>query len=194
MLVKGATGHQHIWYWLCRICKFLSYTRKNFNYLCHVSVDELHISFLFSSEKFCMYKIHQYVNNMKWFRYKKTLKPKIDHTDCFIFMGGTENFQHTACWYLISAKLFQHLQYFCFSDNILLLLNGSLWAPIFLFWHVPPGTCHGVDHTGWLNISRTPGHTTSLVAEVGKISDKIFPRDEFRWLLATWLFVQANIR
>ena len=32
-------GHQHPRYWLCRIGKFLSFMRKDFNYLCHVSVD-----------------------------------------------------------------------------------------------------------------------------------------------------------
>ena len=35
-------GHQHPWYWLCIIGKFLSYLRKNFNYLCHVNVVEWH--------------------------------------------------------------------------------------------------------------------------------------------------------
>ena len=34
--------HQHPWYWLCRIGKFLSYFRKDFNYLCYVSVEEWH--------------------------------------------------------------------------------------------------------------------------------------------------------
>ena len=34
------SGYQHPWYWLCRIGKFLSYLRKDFNYLCHVNVKE----------------------------------------------------------------------------------------------------------------------------------------------------------
>ena len=35
-------GHQQPWYWLCRqgISRSLSYMRKNFNYLCCVSVEE----------------------------------------------------------------------------------------------------------------------------------------------------------
>ena len=37
----ASPGHQQPWYWLCivRICKFLSYTRKDFSYMSHVSVD-----------------------------------------------------------------------------------------------------------------------------------------------------------
>ena len=34
--------HQHPWYWVCRMCKFLSYLRKYFNYLCHVNVEKRH--------------------------------------------------------------------------------------------------------------------------------------------------------
>ena len=34
--------HQHPWYWLCRKRKFLSYLRKDFNYLCHVKVEQRH--------------------------------------------------------------------------------------------------------------------------------------------------------
>ena len=37
-------GHQHTWYWLYRIGKSLSYTTKDFNNLCHVSVEELGMS------------------------------------------------------------------------------------------------------------------------------------------------------
>ena len=33
-------GHQHPWIWLCTVCKFLYYIGKDFNYLCHVSVEE----------------------------------------------------------------------------------------------------------------------------------------------------------
>ena len=38
----ASPGHQHSWYWPCRIGRFLSYWRKDFNYLCHVSVEEWH--------------------------------------------------------------------------------------------------------------------------------------------------------
>ena len=37
-------GHQRPWYWLRRIGKFLSYMRKDFKYLCHVSVEEWNIN------------------------------------------------------------------------------------------------------------------------------------------------------
>ena len=35
-------GHQQPWYWLCKICKSWSYTRKDFNYLWFVRVEEWH--------------------------------------------------------------------------------------------------------------------------------------------------------
>ena len=35
-------GHQQLWYWLCRIARSLSYLRNNFNYLCHINVEEWH--------------------------------------------------------------------------------------------------------------------------------------------------------
>ena len=38
----ASPGHQHPWYWLCRIGKSLFYIRKDFNNLCHVSVEEWH--------------------------------------------------------------------------------------------------------------------------------------------------------
>ena len=33
-------GHQQQWYWLCRIGRSLSYLRKDFNYQCHINVEE----------------------------------------------------------------------------------------------------------------------------------------------------------
>ena len=36
----ASPGHQHPWYWLCRIGKCLSYLRKDFNYPCHVNMEE----------------------------------------------------------------------------------------------------------------------------------------------------------
>ena len=35
-------GHQQPWYWLYRICRSLSYLRKDFKYLCHINVEEWH--------------------------------------------------------------------------------------------------------------------------------------------------------
>ena len=37
-------GHQQPWYWLCRIGRSLSYSRRNFKYMCLISVDEYHIT------------------------------------------------------------------------------------------------------------------------------------------------------
>ena len=35
-------GHQQPWCWLYRICRYLSYLRKDFKYLCHINVEEWH--------------------------------------------------------------------------------------------------------------------------------------------------------
>ena len=34
----ASPGLQQLWYWLCKLRRSLSYTRKDFNYPCHVSV------------------------------------------------------------------------------------------------------------------------------------------------------------
>ena len=36
----ASPGHQQPWYWLCRKDRSLSYPRRNFNYLCYISVEE----------------------------------------------------------------------------------------------------------------------------------------------------------
>ena len=38
----ASPGHQQPWYWWCRIGRSLSYSRRNFNYLCLISVEEWH--------------------------------------------------------------------------------------------------------------------------------------------------------
>ena len=38
----ASPGHQQPWYWLCNIGKSWSYTRNDFNFLWHVSVEEWH--------------------------------------------------------------------------------------------------------------------------------------------------------
>ena len=35
-------GHQQPWYWLCRISRFMSYLRKDFNYLRRINVEKWH--------------------------------------------------------------------------------------------------------------------------------------------------------
>ena len=41
-LAPCAPGHQQPWYWLCRIGRSLSYSGRNFNYRCLISVKEWH--------------------------------------------------------------------------------------------------------------------------------------------------------
>ena len=36
----ASPGHQHPWYWLCRIGYFLAYMSKDLNYLCNVIVED----------------------------------------------------------------------------------------------------------------------------------------------------------
>ena len=38
----ASPGHQQPWCWLCRIGRFLSYLRKDFNYLPHINVEKWH--------------------------------------------------------------------------------------------------------------------------------------------------------
>ena len=48
-------GHQQPWYWLCRIGRFLSCVRKDFNYLCRIKVEIWHKMWIYVyvlSEKF----------------------------------------------------------------------------------------------------------------------------------------------
>ena len=35
-------GHQQPWYWLYRMCRSFSYSRKDFKYMCQISVEEWH--------------------------------------------------------------------------------------------------------------------------------------------------------
>ena len=35
-------GHQQPWCWICRIGRFLSYLRKDFNYLCRINAEKWH--------------------------------------------------------------------------------------------------------------------------------------------------------
>ena len=41
-LLLSSPGHQQPWHWLCRIGRSLSYLRMDFNYLCHINVEEWH--------------------------------------------------------------------------------------------------------------------------------------------------------
>ena len=38
----ASPGHPEQWYWLCRIGRSLSYSRKDFNYMCHINAKEWH--------------------------------------------------------------------------------------------------------------------------------------------------------
>ena len=60
-------GHQHPWYWQFRIGYFLSYSRKDFSYLCHVNVEELYkmwICVFVPSEKFSTQGVNLYKPNI----------------------------------------------------------------------------------------------------------------------------------
>ena len=56
----ASPGHQHPWYWLCRMGNYLSHLRKDFNYLCYASVVEWHqllIHFYVSHRKFSKQRV-----------------------------------------------------------------------------------------------------------------------------------------
>ena len=36
----ASPGHHQQWYWLCKIGRYLPYTTKDFNHLCHVNIEE----------------------------------------------------------------------------------------------------------------------------------------------------------
>ena len=42
VIILASPGHQHPWYWLCRIGRSFFYMRMDFNYLCLVNVEEWH--------------------------------------------------------------------------------------------------------------------------------------------------------
>ena len=52
----SSPGHQQPCYWLCRIGRSLSFWRKDFNYLCHVNVEEWYV--FVPSEKFSMLRVN----------------------------------------------------------------------------------------------------------------------------------------
>ena len=55
-------GHQQSWYW-CKLGRSLSYMKKDFNYLCHVSVEEwqrLYVHIYVSTEKFSALRVHNW--------------------------------------------------------------------------------------------------------------------------------------
>ena len=65
----ASSGHQHPRYWPCRICRSLPYLRKDFNYLCHVDVEEWHKRQIYVCS---LWKI-QHVNGWKIIGNKKLL-------------------------------------------------------------------------------------------------------------------------
>ena len=55
-------GHQQPWYWLCRICRYWSYLRKDFKYLRHINVEQWHkmkIYVFVPSEKCSMQRVNR---------------------------------------------------------------------------------------------------------------------------------------
>ena len=102
-------GHQHPWYWLCKIDKFLSYTRKDFNYLCHVRVEEwckVLRHFYIAYEKNITWRVRCFLDENASYIYIY-IHPGSD-SDVFIktirasdvWMHGTCRYLLTPCWCL----------------------------------------------------------------------------------------------
>ena len=54
-------GHQQPWYWLCKIGRSSSYSRRNFSYLCRIGMEEWHKMQIFvyvASEKFSTQRVN----------------------------------------------------------------------------------------------------------------------------------------
>ena len=65
----ASSGHQQPWYWLCRIGRSLCYLIKDFNYLCHINVEEWHkilIYVLCSPWKFRTQRVYKFHNDGLW--------------------------------------------------------------------------------------------------------------------------------
>ena len=65
----ASPGHQQPWYWLCWIGRSLPYSRRNFNYLCLISVEEWH-----------KILIYVYVHSDKF----NTLRVKVGDISCIL--------------------------------------------------------------------------------------------------------------
>ena len=64
----ASPGHQQPWYWLCGIDRSLSYSTRNFNYLCHINVEEWHkckYMFMVSLKKLARKGLTVFLNGMK---------------------------------------------------------------------------------------------------------------------------------
>ena len=78
----ASPGHQQPWYWLCRIGMSLSYSRRTFNYLCLISVEEWHkmwIYVYFLSEKISTQRVNNPYNLL--ISTKNKLKAMTDFCD-----------------------------------------------------------------------------------------------------------------
>ena len=81
----ASPGHQHPWCWLCKLGKSLSYMRKDFNYLCHVIVEE-------------WYKLHLYIfmSPLKNLAHQRLIKLTVFVVVCFVvvILWGPGDFSH----------------------------------------------------------------------------------------------------
>ena len=97
------------WYWLCRIGACLSYTRKNFNYLCGVWVEELYkveVHFCLCYETFRTKRINslrpgeaymRQCTNHYWFRW------------CLVAWSAPSHYVNQ-CWNIVNWTLGNKLQ------------------------------------------------------------------------------------
>ena len=86
----ASPGHQQPWYWSCRIGRSLSYSMRNSNYLCLISIEEWHkmqIYVYVPSEKFSTSRVkkalHQVAALPTWlFCHCGTSAPRDAWTSC----------------------------------------------------------------------------------------------------------------
>ena len=78
LYIETPPCHQQQWYWLCKTGRSLCYTRKDFNHLCHVSVEgwyELWIHVYISSEMFrIFFSFHSAVLAIWWWSSHSVIK------------------------------------------------------------------------------------------------------------------------
>ena len=106
----ASPGHQQLWYWLCRIGKSLSYLRKDFNYLCHINVEEWHKMWIYvlcslwkaqhvkgEKAKICLYR---------WCFIKVVCNPR------FTIMRVNIQWMCMPCMYPLTVKTLEHIHLF----------------------------------------------------------------------------------
>ena len=78
----ASPGHQHPWYWPCRIGRSVPYLRKDFKYLCHINVEEWHKMWIFvyvPSEKFKIKHVKGWIQQRRPLQPSALTVPKHKH-------------------------------------------------------------------------------------------------------------------